>query len=246
MAISERFPTYRDKCLEAFLRDIGLGQNDLLWSLPRDSPETEQLFGAMSMIELGLFAKYLQVIKTEGIEGSLVELGVFSGSGLEWIIAKSEAIGLHRETFGFDSFEGLPEVTALDNFGGWSRGQYAARFEAVAERLHCDKRKNVHLIKGWFCNTLTSETVAKYPALQKISFARVDCDLYGSAVDCLRFLEHRMANGAFLIFDDWAHRDDQGETKAFFEYYERVKDQYRFDHLAALARGSLHLRVWRR
>jgi hypothetical protein len=246
MIASSNAMNYRDKCLEAFNRDVGLGQNYLFWSLPRESPETEQLFNAMGAIEWKLFAKYLQQVKAESIEGAIVELGVFEGNALAWIVDSCEQLGLRRETFGFDSFEGLPEVTSYDEFGGWQKGQYAAKLDAVAQRVKADKRPNVHLIKGWFRDTLTANTLLKFPALRKISFARVDCDLYQSAVECLEFLKGRLTNGAFLIFDDWSHREDQGETKAFFDYYERIKRDFRFEHLASLGRGSLHLRIWRR
>src|SRR5437016_555267 len=101
--------TYRDKCLEAFNHDLSFGQNYFTWSLPRNAPETTQLFRAMRRIESGLFGKYLEQIRDETIEGCIVEFGVFEAWGLAKIIWRCEDLDLQREIFGFDSFEGLPE-----------------------------------------------------------------------------------------------------------------------------------------
>jgi hypothetical protein len=236
---------YRERCLDVFSADVSLGENYLFWSLPFGSPETAQLYTAMQAIERGIFAKWLEVISQERIRGAIVEFGVFSGEGLAGIADKCEELGIILPIYGFDSFEGLPKPTADDLPNCWHEGQYACPMERVAQRLKCDVRPHIHLIKGWFCHTLKNETVAGNPDLEQIAFARIDCDLYDSAVDCLDFLEDRLVDGAFLIFDDWTHRLDLGETKAFFEFSERMKDVYRFEHLAALGQGSLHLRVRR-
>jgi hypothetical protein len=235
---------YRKKCLDVFKADVSLGENYLLWTLPFGSPETAQLHSAMRTIERGVFAKWLEVLRNEQIQGAIVEFGVFSGEGLATIADKCEELGITSPIYGFDSFEGLPEPTADDLPDCWCGGQYACSMEQVAQRLKCNVRPHVHLVKGWFCNTLKSQAIARNPELARIAFARIDCDLYDSTVDCLDFIQDRLVDGAFLVFDDWTHRLDLGETKAFFEYYERVKDLYRFEHLAALGQGSLHLRVW--
>ena len=236
---------YRKKCMDVFKADVSLGENYLFWTLPFGSPETAQLYGAMRTIESGIFAKRLEVLRNERIQGAIVEFGVFSGEGLATIVDKCEELGITPPIYGFDSFEGLPEPTADDLPDCWYGGEYACPMERVAQRLKCDSRPHVHLVKGWFCDTLKSAAIVGNPELERIAFARIDCDLYDSTVDCLDFLTDRLVDGAFLVFDDWTHRLDLGETRAFFEYHDRVKDVYRFEHLAAIGRGSLHLRVWR-
>jgi hypothetical protein len=53
--------------------------------------------------------------------------------------------------------------------------------------------------------------VVEYFSDSLVSIAHIDCDLYSSALDCLNFLDGRLADGAILLFDDWfcfrGHRD---------------------------------------
>lgn len=234
---------YRRKCLEAFGADVRLGQNCLFWTLPFGSPEMQQLNEAMSKIEFGLFGRWLQAIRDEQVPGAIVEFGVWQGNGLEQIIIRAEALGLRRPVFGFDSFEGLPQPSD-DDLKCFKAGAFVGSIDDVSARLKTAERPHVRLVKGWFCDSLRSPEIVNEAGLARIAFARIDGDLYESTVDCLNFLEGRLAHGSYLMFDDWAHRQDLGETKAFFEFFERTQSRYRFEHLAALGMGSLHLRVW--
>ncbi|HLN31158.1 MAG TPA: TylF/MycF/NovP-related O-methyltransferase [Gemmataceae bacterium] len=236
-------PTYGAKCIEIFGRDIPRGDNCLFWSFDYESPESVQLFGIMYGFKCAQFKKYMDTIKTEKLEGAILEFGVHDGGSLNNIVEKCEQLGLSTPIYGFDSFEGLPAVSQHD-VSCFQAGQYAAPLEAVLQTLKCDVRKHVHLVKGWFSETLTSREILADPALRQIAFAHIDCDLYYSAVDCLSFLEGRLTNGAFLIFDDWSFSELFGETKAFFEWSDKVRHLYRFEHVASVERGSLHLRVW--
>jgi hypothetical protein len=240
---AQRVPSYREKCLEIFGRDLSRGDNPLLWSFGYDAPESEQLFSFMYEMKCARFRKYMETIKAEKREGAIVEFGVFKGQTLNHLVEKCEELDLRVPIFGFDSFEGLPDVSEHD-FDCFHAGQFAGAFDAVAERLKCDSRKNVRLVKGWFSKTLATEEIVASPALRTIAFAHLDCDLYSSTVDCLRFLEGRLADGAFLVFDDWTFSENIGETKAFFEWYEKVSELYRFEQEAFLDRASVHMRVW--
>jgi hypothetical protein len=237
-------PTYREMCLEALGWDGTFGNNCLYWSFPRTAPETERLYQVMAEIKYGLFRKYTEAVHAEGVEGAFVEFGVFDGSTLCPVVQRRDELGLSTPVYGFDSFEGLPPPSACD-CEDFRAGQFASPLQLAAERLGCAARKNVRLVKGWFNQTLTSEEVASDPNLRKIAFAHVDCDVYSSAVDCLHFLTDRLADGAFLIFDDWLPSPALGETRAFFEWYATARRLYRFEHLACLERGSVHLRVRR-
>jgi hypothetical protein len=187
--------------------------------------------------------KYMEIIKSEHLEGAIVEFGVNDGSSLKHLVEKCEELGLQLPIFGFDSFEGLPEVSQHD-LSCFHAGQFATRSDVVAQTLKCHQRKHVHLVKGWFSQSLATREIVADPSLSSIAFAHVDCDLYSSAVDCLRFLEGRLINGAFLIFDDWTFSESYGETKAFFEWFDEVRQLYRFEDIAYLDRGSVHMRVW--
>ncbi len=77
----------------------------------------------------------------------------------------------------------------------------------------------------------------------RVAFARVDCDLYQSAVECLDFLEGRLSDGAFLCFDDWTDDPNTGETRAFLEFADRTRDRYIFRPVCRISLGGMHMRV---
>ena len=60
-----------------------------------------------------LWKRYLTALRDEGIEGDIVEFGVFNGTGLQQLIAHSEELALKGRIYGFDSFEGH-ELVGLD------------------------------------------------------------------------------------------------------------------------------------
>lgn len=123
--------------------------------------------------------------------------------------------GWARTIWGFDSFEGLPEPNAGLNPTCWTKGMYAAPYDAVAAWLRAVERPWLRLVKGWFSDTLPDEPAR---SIDKIAYARIDSDLYESRVDYLRFLEPRLAYGAVLVFDDWQFTNTHGEPRAFKEW----------------------------
>src|SRR2546423_4002225 len=176
-----------------------------------------------------------------GVTGAIVEFGVFEGRWMKTLIDAALETDARPDVWGFDSFEGLPELTSAD-LDCWHAGQYAANYEAVRALLNADQRPWVHLIKGWFKDTLRSPEAQN---LGPVAYARVDCDLYEPAVECLQFLSTRLVDGAILVFDDWTYDLAKGETRAFSEWIESVPE-LKFAFLEANHIGSFYLRVNRR
>jgi hypothetical protein len=53
----------------------------------------------------------------------------------------------------------------------------------------------------------------------RVAFAHVDVDLYGSVLDCCRFIYPRLTAGGVMIFDDYGFRSCPGARKAVDEYF---------------------------
>ncbi len=193
---------------------------------------------AMMEAETAFAKELLRSVRDENIPGAIVEFGVFEGLWLEKLCLACEDLGLVRPIYGFDSFEGLPAPSAKDDLACWSEGQYAASLEAVSARLKCDERKHVSLVKGWFSNTLPQPLAQ---GIEQIAYARIDCDLYQPAVECLDYLQPRLSDGAILVFDDWTWNLQKGETKAFYEW--TPKSGLAFEFLAYNSIGHLYLKV---
>lgn len=119
---------------------------------------------------------------------------------------------------GFDSFEGLPSSDAReDRHPDWPEGVYEHSPSSVEEKIRAEgfPRGNLHLVAGFFENTLTEDLRDVIPGGPSI--VMIDCDLYSSTVTALRWVKDVLSSGALLYFDDlWAFHGhpDYGELAA--------------------------------
>ncbi len=159
--------------------------------------------------------------------GDYLEFGVYHGASLACMYRASIEFGSDEmRFFGFDSFAGLP-ADAEREAGPWRAGQYrcSRRFaRRYLARAGVDWRRVV-LVKGWFTDTLRPE-LARRHKLSKAGVIMIDCDLYSSAVEALRFSEPLIRGSAVVVFDDWHSGGDlaavrQGEKRAFDELLAR-------------------------
>jgi hypothetical protein len=244
----------REAALRQLGRAIELGEFDQARALLKrpntwpatswtpDTPWGARITSLMTQVEYDYAASLLEALEAAGIRGPVVEFGVFQGEWLHVLIDACEARGLSRQFFGFDSFQGLPAPSVAADLDCFQEGQFAAGLEQVARRLETQRRDNVELVPGWFSDTLPTPRVQ---AIRDISYARVDCDLYGPALECLRYLGPRLADGAVLVFDDWTFDLTKGETLAFAEWLPEVPD-LTFEFLCFNGVGHFYLRVRRR
>jgi hypothetical protein len=208
-------------------------------TFPVGTPWCDKVAGGMQDGAF-LFAEHLlKKLSDDGVEGAVVELGTYFGHWLGLYATILEKHGWSRDLWGFDSFEGLPEPRPDVDAGGWTKGMYAAPVELVAQRLELDRRPRMQLVKGWFKDSLFVEPAL---SIDKIAFAHVDADLYESCVDCLKFLEGRLVDGAILVLADWQLSCDVGESRAFKEWVDKGVP-YRFEFLAFNLWANLFVRV---
>ena len=113
------------------------------------SPEAADLQSTIWKIESQVWKQFLTNVRDERIQGDLVEFGVSAGYSLGQLIGYCEDLALKINIYGFDSFEGLPELSTCDP-PYWHKGQFAASYEAVSQRLKTDVRPHVRLVKGGF------------------------------------------------------------------------------------------------
>lgn len=157
--------------------------------------------------------------------GDYLEFGVYHGTSLSCMHRVREELGLtsRMRLFGFDSFEGLPESAAWEDDRVWAPGMFKSSFDFTRANLRRwgVRDDEVVLVKGWFNESLTPELRARH-AIRHASVVMVDCDLYSSTVDVLRFVEPLVGSHAVLVFDDWDSGDlaskQMGERLAFEEY----------------------------
>lgn len=175
----------------------------------------------------------------ENVPGDFAEFGVAGGTtfiSLARILDVKDAGKSPAETrhvYGFDSFEGLPalddnvDVGIKQNDEMVQGGYYDPKgnkelFEYVKNK------ENLHLIKGWFNETLP-------PFLQErshISFSLIhmDADLYSSTLEVLKNIWPHVSPGGIIVFDELFNAAFPGETEAFREFFEDKAGKFELTH----------------
>jgi hypothetical protein len=201
------------------------------------TPYGEAIASATYEVTLRVCQDLYDSVFTETTPGALLEFGVSGGYWLGRMLDHMDATRNTCDTWGFDSFEGLPAPHPEYDGDWWKEGQYAAALGDVERRLGAARRMHLRLVKGWFRDSLKA-----YPActVESVSFAHIDCDLYESTKPCLEYLATRLADQSVLVFDDWTHASNSGETKAFMEWVPSVP------HLAFAWIGFINSRVFLR
>lgn len=158
----------------------------------------------------------VRYLDQRGIEGSLVECGVWRGGsmGMMALAHLNAAKRAGRRLHFFDSFEGLPMPSKADGqdarayAGGDSgallaTGQCAAPLDdskALMARLgYPEELCSYHV--GWF-----EETVPRAaPSIGPIALLRLDGDWYESTRVCLSHLYANVAPWGVIVIDDYGH-----------------------------------------
>jgi O-methyltransferase len=138
-------------------------------------------------------------VAREGVEGAIVECGVWNGGSLALL---GRAMGGDRDAWAFDSFEGLPpptekdpEIVRRNYFRGWNAGSPARVAEGWARcGLPPDR---LHVVPGWFEQTFPRSEIPT------IAVLHIDADWYESVLLCLERWYDRVEEGGVVILNDW-------------------------------------------
>ena len=207
-----------------------------------DTPWGRRIADFMKAAEVEFELDLIRKLVRDGVEGDFCEFGVADGFGVERLWNAAQATGHRGHIYGFDGFEGLPPPGEFDPQGVWEEGEFNYGLEYVSQRLKVSERPQIKLIKGWF-----DQSVAQEPArsIKKISYAKIDGDLYESAIPCLDFLTDRLVDGALLYFDEFTFNPGTGETRAFIEWVQRTEGMFRFEFVALNQTNHTWFRVFR-
>ena len=176
----------------------------------------------------------LKYISNNYIEGDIVECGVFTGGSLALISKYKRLYSINSKIYGFDTFEkGFenPTLTEKDVTIGGKNVEISGHNSKVKSNFYPSLemvRKNIenysgnnepdlNLIKGDVLKTLKDEN--NLP--KKISFLRLDTDLYSLTKFELEILFPRLVKGGILHIDDYGMFP--GVQNAVDEYFEGKK-----------------------
>jgi O-methyltransferase len=152
---------------------------------------------------------FYQCAKFRNTDYSFIECGVAKGGAL----AIMKYAARSNNIFGFDSFEGMPDITEKD-IGEYNRSNPLTDFGKVGDNLSGGietvynsfktlnlPMENVHLVKGFFNDTLKVNKAK----CGKIAVLRIDADWYESCKVCLEELYDQVIDGGVIIIDDYGH-----------------------------------------
>ncbi|MGM0368761.1 MAG: TylF/MycF/NovP-related O-methyltransferase [Actinomycetota bacterium] len=161
--------------------------------------------------------------------GDYYEFGLYKGYTFFSAYRAAKRLGLTETRFyGFDSFQGLPQVEDLDKTGGrFFEGQFACTRQQVEKNLrkHGVDFNRIRLIEGFYEDTLVEHLKDDLPA-GRAGVVLFDCDLYSSTRTALNWLEGLIADKTVVVFDDWysfTEGDELGQQRALKEYQQRNK-----------------------
>ena len=173
-------------------------------------------------------------IRTSGVEGAIVESGVWRGGNVALCTLALLAGGdASRDLYLFDTFDwSWPDLTQWDTKHG--EGTAAERNAALEKRRNAPEEwldaqgvseakvrdfivatgyppEKIHTIKGFVQDTIPEH------APEKIALLRLDTDMYESTYHELVHLYPRLVSGGILFIDDYP--TERGCVKAVEQYF---------------------------
>ncbi|RPI74863.1 MAG: class I SAM-dependent methyltransferase [Desulfobacteraceae bacterium] len=175
-----------------------------------------------------LLALYEIFKRILAVKGSIVECGVYHGFGImAWanISAVLEPANLTRRIYGFDTFEGFPDVGAKDSnlmLKAEKGHLYSNSFEELKTLIdiYDSNRFLGHVSKVQLVKGDVKKTVPEFIADHKhllVSLLFLDLDLYEPTKVAIDYFLPRMPKGAVIAFDELDNPIWPGETAALLE-----------------------------
>lgn len=193
-----------------------------------------QAYTVTTPTRVSALCQAVRYIVGNGIDGALVECGVWRGGSMMAVARTLLALGAtERELFLFDTFAGMTPPTSVDcrRGDGVSATELLTRAKRTdADNIWCIASKDdvwrnmrstgypssrIHLIAG------PVEVTIPDSAPQLLSLARLDTDWYTSTLHELSHLYPRIAQHGVLIVDDYG--EWEGAKRATDEYFESLQ-----------------------
>lgn len=175
-----------------------------------------------------VLARYEIFKKALQVKGSVVECGVFKGSGLmSWALFSDmlEPVNLTRRIYGFDTFGGFPNVSGKDknklrnpNVGDLQANVYDELQEIIKaydKNRFLGHIEKIRLVKGDASKTIPQFIKENQHLVVSLLF--MDFDLYEPTKIALKHFVPRMPKGSIIAFDELDNPIWPGETLALLD-----------------------------
>lgn len=142
----------------------------------------------------------------DGIEGDLIETGIWRGGACIFMRAILKAYGdTGRTVWVADSFSGLPRPNPEDYPADEGDTHYANKDILGVSRKTVEENfrsyrlldEQVRFLEGWFKDTLPIAPI------NRLAVMRLDGDMYESTIQALGALYPKLSRGGYVIIDDY-------------------------------------------
>jgi len=171
--------------------------------------------------EMQITFSLLEKCIKSGLEGDVIECGVYMGGSSIQIAKKLVDLDSKKKLYALDTFEGHPYDDESDMPEELKKEVYGIKSpqkrKGMLNDVNLDKVKknfmkenldNTIFLKGLF------EESFKKISDKKFCFAHVDADFYLSVKQCIEFLKDRMVSKGIILFDDYNSPGYLGCNKA--------------------------------
>lgn len=193
---------------------ITVQDNRSIWGTTTNMPLQSKEYVDLTLSLLEKCAK-------NGLEGDVIECGVYKGGNSFQIAKRLKKLNLKKKLYALDTFEGhpyddyhnMPEELRKSVYGDSTPKKFMGTLnnvdlDHIKKWFVKEKLDNTIFLKGIFENTFKSLSDKKF------CFAYVDCDSYLSVKQCIEFLKGRMVVGGIIMFDDYNFPECPGCNKA--------------------------------
>jgi len=167
------------------------------------------------------------------VPGVIFECGILYGGSLAtWLHLGEiyEPVNYGRRVFGFDTFDGFPDITDNDKPINpkypelYQKGTYSSKnaekhinelFPLIDQTRKIPQISRIRLVKGDVCKTIPQILEVDKSIL--ISILYLDLDLYKPTKAVLEACLPRMCKGSLICIDELCYEDWPGETQALFD-----------------------------
>lgn len=176
------------------------------------------------------FQKAFRGLRFNGISGGYAEFGCCGAMTFSLAFRAARQNGHSAHLWAFDSFQGLPpQAGSEDSHPMWVEGDMSMSLEDFRTvcRSQGMAKHDYTAVKGFYNETLENVDLATPGRPDHIALAYIDCDLYSSTIDVLRFLAPRLRHGMVIAFDDYFCTSEDtisGERLALLEFMEEMQD----------------------
>lgn len=158
----------------------------------------------------------VDLARNKNLSGTLVECGVGRGKSLATF---AHYLPDDVVIWGFDSFEGFPDVSPVDKHNKKVQKGYIKCDLDDTRKVLEEYNNEIKLEKGFF-----EESLSRYDG-SPIMILHLDCDLYNSYKICLSTLYDKVVSGGIIMFDEycreyWAYGKWAGAVLAIDEFFE--------------------------